>query len=106
MWSSDRIPATHCLHDPAVSLHPRTDSLHRVACAAGVRHTGTMNVLRSRVWWFAAGFWTLFGAISGMQIWISMIAHGHSLVRVVIFQVVVWDLWIPFSFAILRLLRG
>ena len=71
----------------------------------GLRQTVTMNVRRWQAWLFATGFWTLFGAISGMQIWISMIAHGHSMARVVFFQIVVWDLWILFSFAIVRLLR-
>jgi two-component system, LytTR family, sensor kinase len=50
-----------------------------------------------------AALWTLFGVISGMQIWISMIAHGHSLARVISYQVLVWDLWILFSLAIGRL---
>jgi two-component system, LytTR family, sensor kinase len=64
-----------------------------------------MKPLRGPVAWLAALFWTLFGLISGMQIWISMITHGHSLARVVVYQILVWDLWIVLSFAVARLLR-
>src|SRR5437867_3752059 len=51
------------------------------------------------------GFWTLFGAISGLQIQISMLAHHHSWARVISYQVLVWGLWIAFTFAIVRLFR-
>ncbi len=64
-----------------------------------------MESLRRHAGWLAAVFWTLFGLISGMQIWISMIAHGHSLARVVVYQILVWDLWIVLSFAVARLVR-
>jgi len=60
---------------------------------------------RSHAWLLAAGFWTLFGVISGMQVWLSMISHGHSLVRVILYQVVVWGAWLPFSYAIARLAK-
>lgn len=64
-----------------------------------------MQSLRSHAWLLATGFWTLFGVICGMQIWLSMITHGHSLTRVIVYQVVVWELWLLFSFAIGRLAR-
>jgi hypothetical protein len=64
-----------------------------------------MRPLRWHVWLLVAGFWTLLGMVCGMQIWIGMIAHGHSLVRVILYQVVVWDTWLVFCFAIVRLTR-
>ena len=53
----------------------------------------------------AASAWTLFAVICAAQIWTSMLSHGHSLARIVFYQVVVWDLWIAFTFAISRLAR-
>jgi hypothetical protein len=52
-----------------------------------------------------AGLWILFGAISGLQIQISMLAHHHSWARVISYQVLVWGVWIAFTFAIPRLMR-
>jgi len=52
------------------------------------------------------GFWVLFGAVSGLQIQISMLAHHHSWPRVITYQVLVWGLWIGFSFAIGRLVSA
>lgn len=59
-----------------------------------------MRSWRSYVWPLAAGFWTLFGVISGMQVWLSMITHGHSLPRVIAYQVLVWIAWLPLSWAV------
>jgi len=50
-----------------------------------------------------AGLWLLFGAISGIQIQISMLSHHHSWGLVIGYQVLVWSLWIPVTLAILRL---
>ena len=52
-----------------------------------------------------AGFWTLFGVVCGMQVWLSMLAHGHSLPRVIAYEVLVWAFWILLSAAILWLVR-
>jgi hypothetical protein len=54
---------------------------------------------------FTVGFWVLFGAISGLQIQISMLSHHHSWALVVGYQVLVWSAWIAFSFAIGSLVR-
>jgi sensor histidine kinase YesM len=51
-------------------------------------------------------FWMLFGAISTVQIQISMLTHDHSWARVFVYQEVVWGLWIPITFAIFRLMRA
>ncbi len=49
-------------------------------------------------------FWLLFGAISGFQIQISMLSHHHSWPLVVGYQMLVWSVWIGFSFAIAAVL--
>jgi len=51
-----------------------------------------------------AGFWVLFGAVSGLQIWISMLAHHHAWALVTLYQVIVWSAWIPMTLAIGALL--
>jgi two-component system, LytTR family, sensor kinase len=61
--------------------------------------------MRGKVWIGAAMFWLLFGMLSGIQVWISMITHGHSLVRVVAFHLIVWAPWIGFTVAIVALSR-
>ena len=54
---------------------------------------------------FTTVFWLLFGAISGLQIQISMLSHHHAWQLVVGHQVLVWTVWIAYSFAIGALLR-
>ena len=49
--------------------------------------------------------WILFGAVSGLQIQISMLAHHHAWSRVIGYQVLVWSVWIGYSLAIGALLR-
>jgi two-component system LytT family sensor kinase len=61
--------------------------------------------LRRNVWLFAASFWALFGVVSGVQVWISMIAHGHSWPLLVGYHVVVWEGWLLPTAAILWLAR-
>lgn len=56
-------------------------------------HTSVMN--RRRVaWWSAALFWFLFGLITGIQIWISMLEHHHSVPRLLGYYVLVWEAWL------------
>jgi len=52
-----------------------------------------------------AVLWPLVGALCGLQIQISMLSHHHSWWAVISYQVLVWSLWIPFTFAIPALLR-
>jgi hypothetical protein len=47
--------------------------------------------------WFAASFWVLFGLISGIQVWISMITHGHSVPLLIGYNVIVWGAWFFFT---------
>jgi hypothetical protein len=60
---------------------------------------------RTRSGLLIAAFWTLFGAISGLQIQISMLAHHHSWAALVGYQILVWNVWTLYTFAIGGLLR-
>lgn len=60
--------------------------------------------MRSRRFWLlAATIWLLFGLITGFQVWISMITHGHSVPRLVGYYVLVWQAWFLITAAIVRL---
>ena len=58
-----------------------------------------------RAAWVAAAFWTLFGLVTGLQVWISMITHGHSVPRLVGYYILVWEAWTLISVAIFWLTR-
>jgi two-component system, LytTR family, sensor kinase len=60
---------------------------------------------RQRAAAFAASFWALFGLITGIQVWISMIAHGHSVPRLVGYYVLVWEAWLIPTLVIVALAR-
>jgi two-component system, LytTR family, sensor kinase len=49
---------------------------------------------RRNAWIFAATFWALFGLISGIQVWLSMITHGHSVPLLLGYHVLVWEGWL------------
>ncbi|MGQ0800240.1 MAG: sensor histidine kinase [Pseudomarimonas sp.] len=51
-----------------------------------------MNI--SRFLPFAAAFWTIFGLLVGIQVWISMITHGHSVPWLLSFYLIVWWAWL------------
>ncbi len=58
-----------------------------------------------RFWLFAVCFWAFFGLISGVQVWISMITHGHSVPLLLGYHVIVWEGWLLPMAAILWLAR-
>ena len=61
---------------------------------------------RRRVaWWFAAGFWFLFGLISGIQVWTSMLEHHHFVPRLLGYYVLVWEAWLGATAVIYWLAR-
>jgi two-component system LytT family sensor kinase len=64
-----------------------------------------MLLSRARVLWISAGFWTLFGVVCGVQVWLSMIDHGHSLPRVIAHQVLVWSFWLLIGMGVAALAR-
>jgi len=45
-------------------------------------------------WLAVASFWAIFGIITGFQVWISMITHGHSVPRLIGFYVAIWEAWL------------
>ena len=55
--------------------------------------------------WGAATFWLLFGLISGIQVWISMITHGHYVPRLIGYHIAVWALWFFVSVGVFWLVR-
>jgi len=60
---------------------------------------------RRMAWRFAVLFWTVFGLVSGFQIWIGMITHGHSVLRLVSYYLLVWEAWLAATAAIVWLAR-
>ena len=45
--------------------------------------------------WFAiAAIWAIFGLITGIEVWLSMMTHGHSVPRLIGFHVMVWEGWL------------
>ena len=64
-----------------------------------------MSRLERHGWLLAAGFWTICGTVSGLQIWISMIAHHHSLPLVIAYQILVWNGWLLLTPAVQALVR-
>lgn len=42
----------------------------------------------------AAAFWLMFGLLAGIQVWVSMVTHGHSLPLLLGYHVAVWALWL------------
>ena len=64
-----------------------------------------MTTRSARLRLAAAAFWLFFGAVSGLQIQISMLSHHHSWALVIGHQVLVWAVWIPYSVAIGALLQ-
>jgi hypothetical protein len=62
-----------------------------------------MPLTRRQVWLLATGFWTVFAVVCAIQVWTSMITHGHSFARLLVYHVVVWDAWIVLGWAAARL---
>jgi signal transduction histidine kinase len=61
---------------------------------------------RRRVaWGFAAAFWAMFGLITGIQVWTSMLEHHHSVPRLLGYYILVWEAWLAATAAIFWLVR-
>jgi two-component system, LytTR family, sensor kinase len=60
---------------------------------------------RRIAWWSAALFWFLFGLITGIQVWISMLEHHHSVPRLLGYYVLIWEGWLLPTAAIFWLSR-
>src|SRR4051794_41977716 len=61
--------------------------------------------MMNRRWILAAAFWGVFGLVSGLQLWISMITHGHSVPRLIGYNVIIWEGWLALSVAIGQLTK-
>lgn len=71
-----------------------------------MRHTGeTVHGRPRNIWILSLSFWTAVGLVCGLQIWISMITHGHALWRVLAYQVLIWNAWFVISPGIAWLAR-
>jgi len=53
----------------------------------------------------ATAFWTLFGLLAGILVWISMLTHGHSVPRLLGYFLVVWLAWLVPTYGIVWLAR-
>jgi two-component system, LytTR family, sensor kinase len=60
---------------------------------------------RRVAWRFAVIFWTLFGVITGIQVWISMITHGHSVPLLIFYHVAISAGWLLATIVIVWLAR-
>jgi len=60
---------------------------------------------RRMAWRFAAIFWTLFGVVTGIQVWISMITHGHSVPLLIFYNVLISEGWLLATVVIVWLAR-
>ncbi|HEY2514006.1 MAG TPA: histidine kinase [Polyangiaceae bacterium] len=49
--------------------------------------------------------WLFFGLISGTQVWLGMLTHGHSVPRLLGYHVVVWLAWLGPTYVIVVLAR-
>lgn len=54
---------------------------------------------------FAIAFWTFFGLVVGIQVWISMIDHGHVVQWLLLFYLLVWVAWLGPTYVIVWLAR-
>ena len=52
-----------------------------------------------------AAIWAIFGTITGIEVWLSMITHGHSVPRLIGFHVLVWEGWLAATALIVWLTR-
>jgi two-component system, LytTR family, sensor kinase len=48
-------------------------------------------------------FWTAFAVVSFVQTWVSMLDHGHSPLRMLSYQLIVWLSWAAITIGIFRL---
>ena len=53
----------------------------------------------------AIAFWTLFGLVVGIQVWISMISHGHEVPWLLLYYLLVWVAWLGPTYVIVWLAR-
>ncbi len=60
---------------------------------------------RAALWPKIVLAWFFFGLISGTQVWLGMLTHGHSVPRLLAYHVVVWLAWLGPTYLVTRLAR-
>lgn len=58
-----------------------------------------------RFLWLAVAFWCLFGLVAGIQVWISMMTHGHYIPLLLGYHLAVWLAWMAPTALIVWLAR-
>jgi hypothetical protein len=65
----------------------------------------TLSAMRRTGWLFTFGFWTALAVFEAVHTWLGMLSHGHSLVRLIVYQLLIWWLWAfltPLVYAVSR----
>ena len=88
----------------------RLDSVGCMEFAAGTclrqtRGVPTRVPLARSILPFAAVFWGGFGIVAGILVWLSMLAHGHSVPLLLAHHMLVWLAWLAPTYVIVRLSR-
>jgi two-component system LytT family sensor kinase len=58
-----------------------------------------------RIVYFAAGVWGVFALLMAVQTYVAMITHGHSFLRIILYNLAVWAIWVAFTPGIALLAR-
>ena len=61
--------------------------------------------LASSILPFAAAFWSVFGVVAGILVWVSMLTHGHSVPRLLSYHLLVWLAWLGPTYLVVWLAR-
>lgn len=64
-----------------------------------------MTSRRHTAWLAIGAIWITFAVLSGLQTWLAMITHGHSVLRMIGYQLAVWSFWAALTPVVLRLVR-
>src|SRR5215208_4957817 len=73
---------------------------------SGDEHSSaTLSAMRLTGWLYTFGFWTALAVFDAVHTWLGMLSHGHSLVRLIVYQLLIWWMWAlltPLVYAISR----
>ncbi len=95
---------------PECPLRRTCDTVRCAGFAAGASIGQTRNVttrapLVNSFLLFAAAFWSLFGVVAGILVWISMLTHGHSPPLLLGYYLLVWLAWLGPTYIVVWLAR-
>ena len=77
-----------------------TGACMRQTCGVSTRPLVTKTFLL-----FAAAFWSVFGIVAGILVWLSMITHGHSPPLLLGYHLLVWLAWLGPTYVVVWLAR-